>query len=472
MNIPTAPLLSLIRMQKEKQISSSEILQELSRRRERLDPIIQAYLSVKKFSSSELPDIILPIAVKDNICTKDFPTTCASKILKDFHPYYDATAVALLREAGGVVVGKTNLDEFGMGSSTENSGFFPTKNPWALERVPGGSSGGSAAAVASGMVPVALGTDTGGSVRQPASFCALFGIRPTYGLVSRFGLVAFASSLDQIGVLARTVEDTAYLLSLIARYDPRDSTSRYSPPLSLQHISEKRNFRIGWIRELADIPEMDSEVGANLQETLKILEQMGHTLQPVSIPLMPYSLDVYYVIAPAEASSNLARYDGILFGLRIPAEDWNTLAIQTRSFGFGNEVKRRILLGNFVLRSGYYQAYYQKALSLRKALTRQILSALQEVDVLISPTSPILPFRFGERYEQPLKMYFSDIDTIPPALAGIPALSFPSGFSAHYLPIGMQLWGKPFDEVTLFQLAFQFQEETGYKNLLAPLSEI
>lgn len=458
-------------MQEEKNISPSEILKELYHQTEKVDPIIRAYLSVKDFSTSELPEIIIPIAVKDNICTKDFPTTCASKILKDFHPHYDATAVALLREAGGVVVGKTNLDEFGMGSSTENSGFFPTKNPWGLDRVPGGSSGGSAAAVASGMVPVALGTDTGGSVRQPASFCGLFGIRPTYGLVSRFGLVAFASSLDQVGVLARTVEDTAFLLSLIARYDPRDSTSLQAPPFSLQRIFEKRTFRIGWIRELADVPEMDAEVAAHLFETLKILEHMGHTVQPVSIPLMPYSLDVYYVIAPAEASSNLARYDGILFAVRIPGEDWNTLAIQTRSFGFGNEVKRRILLGNFVLRSGYYQAYFQKALSLRKALTKQILSALQEVDVLISPTSPILPFRFGERYEQPLKMYFSDIDTIPPALAGIPALSFPSGFSSQNLPIGMQLWGKPFDEISLFQLAFQFQEKTGYKNLIAPIPE-
>ncbi len=442
----------------------------LNQRAKKLDPLLRAYLTRKADFSSPLPELMLPIAVKDNICTKDFPTTCASKILKNFEPKYDATAIKFLRNAGAVLTGKTNLDEFGMGSSTENSGFFPTKNPWALDRVPGGSSGGSAAAVAAGLVPVALGTDTGGSVRQPASFCACFGIRPTYGLVSRYGLVAFSSSLDQIGVMARSVEDTAYILSLISKKDPMDSTWIGGLDFSLERIAEKRTFRIGLIQELVESPENEAEVGKALEETIKTLEKLGHTLISISLPLISYALDVYYVIAPAEASSNLARYDGIIMGVRIPEDDWNQLVIRTRAYGFGNEVKRRLLLGNYVLRSGYYQAYFQKAISLRKALTRQMLQAMDDVNVLLSPTSPILPFRFGERYEQPLKMYFSDIDTIPSALAGIPALSFPTGFSRENLPIGMQICGKPFDELSLFQLAHQFQESTGYKNLIAPFN--
>jgi len=477
-NLSGMTLLELLRLQSDGKASPKEILQELWEVTERLDPVLQVYLS----RWQDIPEVpssgpILPIALKDNLCTIDFPTTCGSKILEGFRPLYDATAVRKLREAGAIFTGKTNMDEFGMGSSTENSGFFVTKNPYDTSRVPGGSSGGSAVAVATGMVPAALGTDTGGSVRQPASFCGIVGIRPTYGLVSRYGLVAFASSLDTIGVLARTIEDTAYVLSIISGKDPKDSTSRQGFTVRIpEDLAISTPFTLGLVKELWEGEEVEDEVKQSLEEAIKTFESRGYKMVKVSLPHIRYALDSYYVVAPAEASSNLARYDGVKYGKREKRKgngesgEGDTLEEMyswTRSRGFGDEVKRRILLGVFVLRSGYYEAYYQKALTLRKRITDELLEALQSCDALVSPTSPTPPFRLGERLDSPLKMYYSDIDTLPAALAGIPAISIPSGFTRSGLPIGIQLMGKPFDELTLFRIGYAFQEATGLKNLIA-----
>ncbi len=472
-------LLDLFRLQCDGKASPEEVLQELWAVTERLDPVLRAYIS----RWQEIPAVtqsepVLPIALKDNLCTRDYPTTCGSKMLMDFRPQYDATAVKKLRNAGAVFPGKTNMDEFGMGSSTENSGFFVTKNPYDITRVPGGSSGGSAVAVATGMVPAALGTDTGGSVRQPASFCALVGIRPTYGLVSRYGLVAFASSLDTIGVLARTVEDTALILSLISGKDPKDSTSRQGFTARIpEDLAISTPFTLGLVKELCEGEEVEEEVKQSLDSAVRTFENLGYKIQEVSVPHIRYALDSYYVIAPAEASSNLARYDGVKYGYREMGggrgkkKEGEQVTLEemyafTRSKGFGDEVKRRILLGVFVLCSGYYEAYYQKALTLRKRIADELLEALQSCDALLTPTSPTPPFRLGERLDSPLKMYYSDMDTLPAALAGIPAISIPSGFTRSGLPIGIQFMGKPFDELTLFRISYAFQEATGLKNLM------
>ncbi|MHB8926147.1 MAG: Asp-tRNA(Asn)/Glu-tRNA(Gln) amidotransferase subunit GatA [Bacillota bacterium] len=411
----------------------------------------------------------VPVAVKDNFCTEGVRTTCGSRILENFVPPYSGTAVRRLAEAGAVIVGKTNMDEFAMGSSNENSAFFPAHNPWDLERVPGGSSGGSAAAVIAGETVVAYGSDTGGSVRQPASFCGVVGLKPTYGLISRFGLVAFASSLDQIGPLTLDVTDAALALQAVAGHDPLDSTSaRYDPPDYLDGIDRGvKGLRIGVPREYFGAGT-EPAVEAAVRKAIDILTGLGATAEECSLPNTDHALSAYYIIAPAEASANLARYDGVRYGLRAAgAEDLTDMYAKTRAQGFGAEVKRRIMLGTYALSSGYYDAYYLKAQKVRTLVRRDFERAFAKYDVLAAPTSPTVAFKLGERAENPLAMYLADVCTIPVNLAGLPGLSIPCG-DDRGLPIGLQLIGKPLDEATLFRAAFAYEQATGFKPKLAP----
>lgn len=405
----------------------------------------------------------IPVAVKDNICTKGVLTTAGSKMLADFVPPYNATVVERLEAAGAVITGKTNMDEFAMGSSTENSAFFPTRNPWDLNRVPGGSSGGSAAAVASGEAVLALGSDTGGSIRQPASFCGVVGLKPTYGAVSRYGLIAFASSLDQIGPLARNVYDCALLQGVIAGHDPRDSTSaRFDVPGYTQCLEEDvRGLRLGVPREYMS-EGIEEGVREAVETAMRRFEDLGASVEYTSLPHTKYSLPAYYLIAPAEASSNLARYDGVRYGYRAPdAEDVVDMFKKTRSRGFGPEVKRRIMLGTYALSAGYYDAYYLKALKVRTLIVRDFERAFEKYDLLLSPTSPTVAFGFGERTGDPLKMYLSDICTMSVNLAGLPAISLPCGFAGG-LPVGLQLIARPFDEANLLRAAYTYEQATGH----------
>ncbi|MBM3275115.1 MAG: Asp-tRNA(Asn)/Glu-tRNA(Gln) amidotransferase subunit GatA [Candidatus Sericytochromatia bacterium] len=400
----------------------------------------------------------VPIAVKDNICTRGIPTTCASRILEGYVPPYDATVVDRLAKAGAIVVGKTNMDEFAMGSSTENSALKVTRNPWDLARVPGGSSGGSAAAVAAGMVPLALGSDTGGSIRQPAALCGVVGVKPTYGAVSRYGLVAFASSLDQIGPFARTVEDAALLYEAIAGHDPLDSTALPEPVLPVMEAldGDLRNLRIGLIRELAG-EGIQADTLAAVRAAAGWFAAQGAQVEEVSLPTVKFGIAAYYVVANAEASANLARYDGIKYGLRIERADLLETYRQTRSRGFGAEVKRRIMLGTYALSSGYYEAYYKKAQQARTRLRQDFAAAFERCDVLLSCTSPTTAFRIGERTDDPLGMYLSDVATVAANLAGIPAISIPCGLDGAGLPIGLQLQGPAMSEPTLFRVAQAFE---------------
>ncbi|MEK7848445.1 MAG: Asp-tRNA(Asn)/Glu-tRNA(Gln) amidotransferase subunit GatA [Chloroflexota bacterium] len=413
----------------------------------------------------------IPDAIKDNMCTRGIRTTCCSRMLESFVPPYDATVVARLKAAGMVMVGKTNMDEFAMGSSTENSAFFPTHNPWDLERVPGGSSGGSAAAVAAGEVIYSLGSDTGGSIRQPAGFCSLVGLKPTYGVVSRYGLVAFASSLDQIGPFTRTVEDCALVLQAIAGHDPRDSTSipRPLPDYSKALVPDLKGLRLGVPREYFP-PELEPGVAEVLREAIKVLEGLGARVEwDISLPTTPYALPTYYIIAPSECSANLARYDGVKFGYSAQggASMWDDME-KTRQHGFGPEVKRRIMLGTYALSAGYYDAYYLKALRVRTLIRRELELAFERCDALITPTSPTVPFRLGEKVADPIQMYLSDIFTIPVNIAGIPALTLPAGFVGG-LPVGMQLLGKALSEETLLRIGHAFQQATGWHRRPPPL---
>jgi aspartyl-tRNA(Asn)/glutamyl-tRNA(Gln) amidotransferase subunit A len=404
----------------------------------------------------------VPIAVKDVICTRDLRTTCSSRILENFRPTYDAAVIERLRFADAVIVGKTNMDEFAMGSSTENSAFHPTRNPWDLDRVPGGSSGGSAAVVAGGGVPLALGTDTGGSIRQPAAFCGIVGLKPTYGRVSRFGLIAFASSLDQIGPLGRTVGDVAALLGEIAGPDRRDSTcSPESAPDYLQGIeSPVQGLRIG-------IPEeyfpagLDAEIADSVRQAVRRLEGLGAVTEPVSLPHTDYAVPTYYIIAPAEASSNLARFDGVRYGWRAEAPGAGIVDMyrSTRSTGFGREVRRRIMLGTYVLSAGYYDAYYLKAQRVRTLIREEFRRAFEQVDLIVSPTTPTPAFRIGEKADNPLEMYLSDIFTVTANLAGLPTLSLPCGLSGNGLPIGLQIIGRPFEERTILRAGQALEAE-------------
>ena len=403
----------------------------------------------------------VPIALKDNLCTRGIETTCSSRILAGWKPPYDAHVVERLRDAGAVMVGKTNLDEFAMGSSTENSAFGPSRNPLDTSRVPGGSSGGSAAAVAAGFVPVALGSDTGGSIRQPAALCGVVGVKPTYGRVSRRGLVAYASSLDQIGPFATTVDDAALVCEAIAGHDALDSTSipREVPDLRAASRRGVEGMRIG---RIVDLPEgSEPEVTARLEESFEALRAAGAEVVDVSLPSLTYALTAYYLIAPAEASSNLARFDGVRYGLRVPAADTNSMYGATRAAGFGDEVKRRIMLGTYALSAGYYDAYYGKALKVRRLIADDFARAYEAADVVLTPTSPVVAFPFGEKSDDPLAMYLCDIFTIPVNLAGHPAMSVPFGTGAHGLPVGIQVLAPALGEEAMFAVGGALESAGG-----------
>ena len=407
----------------------------------------------------------VPISVKDNLCTRGVETTCSSKILEGWKPPYDATVIEKLKEAGAIIIGKTNLDEFAMGSSTENSAFGPTRNPHNLERVPGGSSGGSAAAVAAGFSPLALGSDTGGSIRQPAALCGVVGVKPTYGRVSRYGLVAFASSLDQVGPFANTVSDAALALEVISGHDPRDSTSIPEKPLDISGVLDDgvRGMRIGVIEELSGkgLGGISQDVLSRVEEAIKVLSNAGADVESASVPASVYGLSAYYVIAPAEASSNLARYDGIRFGPRTEAATTAETMTATRTKGFGDEVKRRIMLGTYALSAGYYDAYYGKSQRVRTLIMNDFAKAYEKFDILISPTAPTTAFPLGDKTADPMQMYLQDVCTIPSNLAGHPAMSVPFGSGADGMPVGIQILAPAMAEREMFQAAKILESESG-----------
>jgi aspartyl-tRNA(Asn)/glutamyl-tRNA(Gln) amidotransferase subunit A len=403
----------------------------------------------------------VPLAYKDVLCTRGIRTTCASRILESFVPPYDATVVARLADAGAVMLGKANLDEFAMGSSTEHSAFQVTRNPWNLARVPGGSSGGPAAAVAAGLAAGGLGTDTGGSVRQPAAFCGVVGVKPTYGRVSRYGLIAFASSLDQIGPFGRDVADAALLLRAIAGHDPLDTTSVDAPvpDYAAGLAAGVKGLRLG-IPDEYFIAGMDAEVTSAVRAAIDVLRSLGADVERISLPTTKYGVATYYVIAPAEASSNLARYDGVKYGLRLPGgKDVIDMTSRTRAAGFGPEVKRRIMLGTYALSAGYHDAYYGRAQKVRTLVRRDFDAAFARVDLIVAPTTPNVAFRYGEKSD-PLSMYLNDVFTIPASMTGLPALSLPCGFSAAGLPIGLQLIARPLDEATMLRAAYAYEQAT------------
>jgi aspartyl-tRNA(Asn)/glutamyl-tRNA(Gln) amidotransferase subunit A len=399
----------------------------------------------------------VPVALKDNMCTRGIETTCSSKILEGWKPPYDATVVTRLQQAGAVMVGKTNLDEFAMGSSTENSAFGPTKNPLDTSRVPGGSSGGSAAAVAAGFAAASLGSDTGGSIRQPASLCGLVGVKPTYGLVSRQGIVAFASSLDQVGPFTHTVADAALMMEVIGGHDPLDSTSLPQPMPSLTSVLGQgvKGMRIG---RLADMPDgCEPEVLARMDAAYVALQAAGATIVDIALPSLSYCLTAYYLVAPAEASSNLARYDGVRYGMRVETGDLHSMYGATRAAGFGAEVKRRIMLGTYALSAGYFDAYYGKALKVRRLIANDFAAAYEECDVILTPTSPTVAFPLGDKTSDPLTMYLCDIFTIPTNLAGHAAMSVPFGTGAHNMPVGVQVLAPALGEQTMFRVAAELE---------------
>ncbi|MDJ0714820.1 MAG: Asp-tRNA(Asn)/Glu-tRNA(Gln) amidotransferase subunit GatA [Prochloraceae cyanobacterium] len=462
-----------------KERSALEITTETLDRIEALEPKIQAFLSVTadraleqakqvdaKIAAGEEIGLLegIPVGIKDNMCTKGIATTCASRILENFVAPYESTVTGKLKNAGAVMVGKTNLDEFAMGSSTENSAYKVTANPWDLSRVPGGSSGGSAAAVAARECVVSLGSDTGGSIRQPASLCGVVGMKPTYGLVSRFGLVAFGSSLDQIGPLATNVEDAAILLEAIAGHDPKDSTSLkveipdYTKSFT-PDFKSAGGLKVGVIKETFG-EGIDSVVADAVQKAIEQLKDLGAEIREISCPRFRYGLPAYYIIAPSEASANLARYDAVKYGLRKDADNLVEMYAKTRATGFGVEVKRRIMLGTYALSAGYYDAYYLKAQKVRTLIKQDFEKAFEEVDVLVSPTSPITAFKAGEKVEDPLSMYLLDLMTIPINLAGLPGISIPCGFDDRSLPIGMQLVGNVLREDLLFKVARAYEQST------------
>lgn len=459
-----------------------ELLDSVFTQIEKYEPEISAFITILRDSAyleaeriqkqiqkgeDSAPLSGIPVSVKDIFCTEGILTTCASKILFNFIPPYDATVVRKLKSAGAIIIGKTNMDEFAMGSSTENSAIRKTKNPWDLSRVPGGSSGGSASAVAARMGYGSVGTDTGGSIRQPASFCGVVGLKPTYGRVSRYGMIAFASSLDQGGPFARTVEDCALLLSQIAGHDPMDSTSADIPVPD--YVAELRNdikgLKLGIPKEYF-IKGIDPEVDEAVRKAIKELEKLGAEIEEVSLPHTEYGLAVYYIIAPSEASSNLARYDGVKYGYR--TQNYNNLMemyMRTRSEGFGTEVKRRIMLGTYALSSGYYDAYYRKAQQVRRLVKEDFEIAFKKVDAIVTPTSPTPAFKFGEKTSDPLTMYLSDVFTIPVNLAGLPGISIPCGFTRDNLPVGLQIIGKPFDEATILRIAHNYEKNTDWHKI-------
>ncbi|MBC8412179.1 MAG: Asp-tRNA(Asn)/Glu-tRNA(Gln) amidotransferase subunit GatA [Nitrospira sp.] len=403
----------------------------------------------------------VPIAIKDNICTAGIKTTCASAILKDFVPPYESTVTRKLDEQGYILIGKTNLDEFAMGSSTENSSVRQTMNPWDFQRVPGGSSGGSAAAVAADECIAALGSDTGGSIRQPAAFCGVVGFKPTYGRVSRYGLVAFASSLDQIGPITKNVRDSAILMNCIAGHDPADSTSARMdvPDFTSSLGAEIKGMKVGIPKEFF-VDGMDSAVREAVEAAINQMESLGAEPVEISLPHSQYAVAAYYILATSEASSNLARYDGVRYGLRVEGDDLVEMYQKTRKVGFGSEVKRRIILGTYALSSGYYDAYYKKAQQVRTLIRQDFEEALKKVDVIVTPTTPAPAFRVGEKTEDPLQMYLTDILTISLNLAGLPGISIPCGLTPEGLPVGLQIIGRSFDEESVFKAAYAYEQST------------
>jgi aspartyl-tRNA(Asn)/glutamyl-tRNA(Gln) amidotransferase subunit A len=477
MNIEKMTAFEIKKGIEEKNFTATEVVAALFERIKAVEPKVDAYLTLCEDAAMAQAKAVdekvkagaplgkfagVPIAIKDNISTDGIKTTCASKMLYDYIPPYDATVVKKLKEEDAIIIGKTNMDEFAMGSSTENSSFKSTKNPWDLERVPGGSSGGSAAAVAAGIAPVSLGSDTGGSIRQPAAFCGLVGLKPTYGLVSRFGLVAFGSSLDQIGPFSKDVKDCAMTLEVIQGMDPLDSTSF------------RGEYKSGYIGSLADgvkgmkigVPKeffqsgLDPEIAASIKASIETFRKLGAEISEMSLPVTEEGLSAYYVISSAEASSNLARFDGIRYGYRPDEFDGvYDLMEKSRTEAFGTEVKRRIMLGTYVLSSGYYDAYYNKAQKLKRLIKDQFKAAFADYDLILSPTSPVLPFKIGEKSENPLEMYLADIYTININLAGLPGLSMPCGFSGNGLPIGLQIIGPHFGEDKILKAAYALEQE-------------
>ncbi|MBN1385172.1 MAG: Asp-tRNA(Asn)/Glu-tRNA(Gln) amidotransferase subunit GatA [Elusimicrobia bacterium] len=467
---------------KKKQVSAREITKSFLERIKSIDPKINAFVSVynedavkqaeevdKKINSGKESGKLagVPVAIKDNMCIRGQKTTCSSKILENYVAPYDATIIERLKQEDAVIIGKTNMDEFAMGSSTENSAFMVTKNPWDLKRIPGGSSGGSAAAVSALISPVSLGSDTGGSIRQPASLCGVVGLKPTYGRISRYGLIAFASSLDQIGPISRNVADTALVLSAISGYDRKDSTSVDLPVDDYLAEIEKdiKGLTIGLPKEYF-VDAVDKDVEKAIRDSVKIFEKLGAKIKEVSLPHTKYALSVYYIIAPSEASANLARYDGVKYGYRADSGTLVGMYENTRSAGFGSEVKRRIMLGTYALSSGYYDAYYLKAQKVRTLIKNDFDRAFNPAgagaDIILTPTSPFAAFRIGEKTANPLQMYFSDVFTLSCSLAGICGISIPCGFSSEGLPIGLQLIGKAFDEKTILKAAGNFQKQTDH----------
>ncbi|MGA8848420.1 MAG: Asp-tRNA(Asn)/Glu-tRNA(Gln) amidotransferase subunit GatA [Dehalococcoidia bacterium] len=464
---------------KQKKISSTELTKSVLKRIAEIEEKVHACVTIVedvalkeaekvdnyiKTAHEITPLTGIPTLIKDVICTKGIRTTCSSKILENFVPPYDATVIEKLKTQKAVIVGKTNMDEFAMGSSTEHSAFFPTHNPWDLNRVPGGSSGGSAAAVAADETIYALGSDTGGSVRQPAALCSVVGLKPTYGRVSRFGLVAFASSLDQIGPLTKDVTDCALVMNAIAGYDFRDSTSvpHPVPDYTRQLIPDIKGLKIGIPKEYL-VEGLQTQVRAALEAAIGKLRELGAEIDwEASLPHTKYALAVYYILAPSEASANLARYDGVKYGFsERDASNVIETTERTRQSGFGLEVKRRIMLGTYALSAGYYDAYYLKAQKVRTLIKQEFDQAFEKYDALVTPTSPIVPFKLGEKLEDPMQMYLSDVCTLPINIAGIPAISIPAGF-ADNLPIGMQIMGKPFSEETLLRIAFAYEQATDW----------
>ena len=463
-----------------KELSSVELTQTILARIEELEPKIRAFVTItpeialeqarqadQRMASGDVHPLTgVPMQIKDNMCISGIPTTCSSRMLEKFIPPYNATAVERLYSQGAVLLGKGNMDEFAMGSSTENSAFFNTLNPWDTERVPGGSSGGPAAAVAAGECIYSLGSDTGGSIRQPAALCGVVGLKPTYGLVSRYGLVAFASSLDQIGPLTKDVTDCALVMNTISGHDALDSTSvPYTPPdYTKALMPDLKGLRLGIPKEYFG-EGIQGEVKDTLQQAIAVLEGLGATAEEMSLPHTPYALAVYYIIAPSEASANLARYDGVKYGFSVQdaSSMWDAME-KTKQYGFGPEVKRRIVLGTYALSAGYYDAYYLKAQKVRTLIRQEFEEAFQKYDALITPTSPTPAFKLGEKVENPVQMYLSDVCTIPVNIAGIPCMSVPAGF-VQGLPVGVQIMSKPFGEETIFRIAYAYEQATPWHKM-------
>ena len=479
-------MIDYLEMIKNREITVEQVIKDIFHSIDRIDKTLKAYLFVNKEgalleakkidqkikNNQDIPPLAgLPIAIKDIICTKDMETTCASRILKGFIPPYDATVVRRIKDAGGIIIGKTNLDEFAMGSSTENSAFQVTLNPWDITRVPGGSSGGSAVAVAADEALIGLGTDTGGSVRLPASFCGIVGIKPTYGRISRYGVISYASSLDQIGILGKGIKDVAKLMNVICGYDSLDSTSANLSVPDFQSSCREgiSDLKFGVPREFFS-HGLDGEVKRKIMDAIHKLSRLGAKIEETSLPNIEYALPAYYLIAMAEASSNLAKFDGVQYGLRIEeSDDLEDMYLKTRSKGFGAEVIRRIMLGTYALSSGYYDAYYLKAQRVRTLIKKDFDNVFQKYDLLICPTSPIPPFKVGERIDDPLTMFLTDAYTLPVNLAGLPGLSMNCGFTDKgKLPVGIQIIGRAFEEEKMLRVAYNLEEELKEINSVKP----